>query len=147
MGCFFGGGGNGGEDLVLSSCSNCKLKYLGPWYFMVCIIYIKFKLKEEKPNDTLRPLYIFLNAMHLNLRAKGHFDMSNWLFPSIVLLQYKNIFKILPDRFSCSYSKKRATTQFFILQAVNTIHQWEMWWEFHQCPGSCRLWQKFQLLL
>ena len=49
---------------------------------MVCIIYIKFKLKEEKPNDTLRPLYMFLNAMHLNLREKGHFDMSNWLFPS-----------------------------------------------------------------
>ena len=104
---------NGDEDLVLSSCSNCKLKYLGSWYFMVCIIYIKFKLKEEKPNDTLWPHYIFLNAMHLNLKAKGHFDMSNWLFPSIVLLQYKNIFKILPHRFSCSYSKKRTTTQFF----------------------------------
>ena len=26
-------------------------------------------------------LYIFLNAMHLNLKAKDHFDMSNQLFP------------------------------------------------------------------
>ena len=32
---------------------------------------------QEKPNDTLLPLYIFLNAMHLNLKAKGHFDVSN----------------------------------------------------------------------
>ena len=138
---------NGDEDLVLSSCSNCKLKYSGPWYFMVCIIYIKFKLKEEKPNDTLWPLYIFLNAMHLNLKAKGHFDMSNWLFPSIVLLQYKNIAEFCQTVSLVHAQKKRTTTQFFILQAVNTIHQWEMWWEFHQCPGSCRLWQKFQLLL
>ena len=32
----------------------------------------------------------FLNGtwnMHLNLKAKGQFDMNNWLFPYIVLLQ------------------------------------------------------------
>ena len=32
--------------------------------------------------------------MHLNLKAKGQFDMSNWLLPCIVLLHYKNNLKI-----------------------------------------------------
>ena len=37
---------------------------------------------QEKPSDTLLPLYIFLNArMHVILKAKGQFDMSNWIFP------------------------------------------------------------------
>ena len=45
-----------------------------------------FSLEQDKLNDTLLPLYIFLNAVHLNLKAKGQFDMSNWLFPYIVLL-------------------------------------------------------------
>ena len=40
-----------------------------------------FSLKQEKPNDNLLSLYIFLNAMHLNLKAKDQFDMSNWLLP------------------------------------------------------------------
>ena len=64
-------------DLVLSSFSHCKLKYLRPTYFTVCINFTMFSLKQEKPNDTLLPLYIFFNAMHLNLKAKDQFDMSN----------------------------------------------------------------------
>ena len=68
---------NGDEDLVLSSFSNCKQKYLGPTYFTVYINFLKFSLKQEKPNDTLLSLYIFLNTMNLNLKAKGHFDIRN----------------------------------------------------------------------
>ena len=43
------------------------------------IILIMFELKQEKPNDTLLPIYIsiFLNAMHSNMKAKGQFDMNN----------------------------------------------------------------------
>ena len=63
-------GENGDEDLVLSSFSHCKLKYSGPTYFTMYINFIMFSLKLEKPNDTLLPLYIFLNAIHLNLKAK-----------------------------------------------------------------------------
>ena len=51
-------------DLVLSSFSHCKLKYQRPTYFTVCINFTIFSLKEEKPNDTLLPLYTFFNAMH-----------------------------------------------------------------------------------
>ena len=68
-------------------------------YFTVYINFIMFSLKQEKPNDTLLPLYIFLYVLHLNLKAKGQFDMSNWLFSYIVLLQYKNIFKIFAGLF------------------------------------------------
>ena len=71
---------NGDEDVVLSSFIHCKLNYIGPTYFTVYFNFIMFSLKQEKPNDTLLPLYIFLNAMHLNLKAKGQFDMSNLLF-------------------------------------------------------------------
>ena len=53
------------------------------------------------------PLYIFLNAMHLNLKGKGQFHMSNWLFPYIVLLQNKNIFKILARLFLLFELKKK----------------------------------------
>ena len=67
---------------------------------------------------------------------------TDLIFPYIILLHYKNIFKILPDCFSCSCLETRTTTQFFILQAINTIHQWEMRGEFDQFPGSYRLWQK-----
>ena len=70
-------GENGDEDLVLSFFSNFNLNYLVLRYFAEYIIVIMFKLKQEKPNDTLLPLYIFLNAMHLTLKAKGLFDMSN----------------------------------------------------------------------
>ena len=38
-------------------------------------------LKQKKLNDTLLPLYIFLNDMHLNIKAKGQFHLGNWLFP------------------------------------------------------------------
>ena len=58
-------------------------------YFTVYINFVVFSLKLEKSNDTLLPLCIFLNAMHLNLKAKGQFDMSNSLFPYFTLLQYK----------------------------------------------------------
>ena len=58
---------NGDEDLGLPSFSHCKQKYLGPTYFTVYINFYKFFIKQEKPNDTLLPLYIFLNSMHLNL--------------------------------------------------------------------------------
>ena len=47
-------------------------------YFTVYINFLTFSLKQEKPNGTfMLPLYIFFNAMHLNLKAKGQFDMSN----------------------------------------------------------------------
>ena len=99
-----------------------------------------FSLKQEKPNDTLLPFYIFLNAMHLNLKAEGRFDMSNWLLPWIVLLQHKNIFKILARLFLLFMLRKKGmTTQFVIWQGINTIHQWEKWWEVYQYPGSCKL--------
>ena len=65
------------EVLFLSSFSHCKLKYLGPTYFTVYINFTMFSLKQEKPNNTLLPLYILLNAVHLNLKAKGHVDMRN----------------------------------------------------------------------
>ena len=61
---------DGDEDLVLSSFSHCKLKYLGPTYCTMYINYLTFSLEQEKPNDTLLILYIFLNTMHLNLKAK-----------------------------------------------------------------------------
>ena len=138
---------NGDEDLVLSSFSNCNQKYLGPTYFTVYINFLKFSLKQEKPNDTLLPLYIFLNAMNLNLKAKGHFDIRNWLFPCIVLLQYKKIFKILARLFLLFMCRKKRTTQFFIWKVINTIYQWEIWWEVDECPSSCKLWQKPQLFL
>ena len=37
------------------------------------IDFTMFLLKQKKLNDTLLPLYIFpqINAMHLNLKAKG----------------------------------------------------------------------------
>ena len=68
---------NGDEDLVLSPFSHCKLNYLEPTYYTMYINFIMFSLKQEKPNETLLPLYIFLNAMPLNLKGKGQFDMSN----------------------------------------------------------------------
>ena len=68
---------NGDEDLVLSSFSHCKLEYIGSTYFTVYFNFIMFSSKQEKPNDTLLPFYIFVNAMHLNLKAEGRFDMSN----------------------------------------------------------------------
>ena len=63
--------------LVLSSFSHCKLKCLGPTYFTVYINFIICSLKQEKPKDTLLLLYISLNAVHLNLKVKGQFYMSN----------------------------------------------------------------------
>ena len=36
------------------------------------------------------------------LKAKGQFDMSNWLLPNIVLLQYEKIFKIFARLFVSS---------------------------------------------
>ena len=36
------------------------------------------------------------------LKAKGQFDMSNWLLPYIVLLQYEKIFKIFARVFVLS---------------------------------------------
>ena len=62
-------------------------------YINYKMLYYKVSLKQEKPNDTLLPLYIFLKAMHLSLKAKGQFHMSHWLFPYIALLQNKDIFK------------------------------------------------------
>ena len=91
---------------------------------------------QEKLKDTLLPLYIFLNAMHLNLKEKDQFDMGNCLFTYIVLLQYKNIFKIFVRMFLLFMLRKKATKQFFIWQAINTIHQWEIWWEIDKCSGS-----------
>ena len=75
-----------------------------------------FSLEQEKPNDTLLPLYIFLNAMHLNLKAKGQFDMNNWLSLYIILFYYKNIFKILVKKQSTQstnekYDEKLTSTQ------------------------------------
>ena len=99
-GIFFGKMGM--RFLVLSSFSHCKLKCLGSMYFTMYINFIIFSLKQEKPNHTLLPLYIFLSAMHLNLKAKVQFYMSNWLFLWIVLLQDKNIFKILAMLFLLS---------------------------------------------
>ena len=72
---------NGDGVLVLLSFSHCKLKYLGLAYFTVYINFVMFSLKQEKPDDTLLHLYIFLKAMHLNLKEKSQFEMSNWLFP------------------------------------------------------------------
>ena len=66
-----------GEVLVLSFFSHCKLQYLGPTYFTVNIDFIMFPLKQEKSNETMLCLYIYLVAMRLNLKAKGQFDMSN----------------------------------------------------------------------
>ena len=60
---------NGDEDLVLSSFSLCKLKYLGPIYFTVYINFLVFSLKLKKLNDTLLPIYIFPNAMHESKRS------------------------------------------------------------------------------
>ena len=68
---------NGDGVLVLLSFSHCKLKYLGLAYFTVYINFVMFSLKQEKPDDTLLHLYIFLKAMHLNLKAKSQFEMSN----------------------------------------------------------------------
>ena len=48
---------NGDEDLVLSSFSHCKLKYLGPIHFTVYINFVVFSLKLDKLNDMLLPLY------------------------------------------------------------------------------------------
>ena len=62
---------------IFSSFSHNKLKCLGPTYFTVRINFTMFSLTQEKSNDILLPLYIFLKAMHLNLKAKGQFDMSN----------------------------------------------------------------------
>ena len=50
------------DILVLMPVSNCKLKYLGPMYFTVYINFTMFSLKQEKANNTLLPLYIFLSA-------------------------------------------------------------------------------------
>ena len=68
---------NGDEGLVLSSFCHCKLKYRELTYFTVYINFMMFPLEQAKPNDTLLPLYIFHNAMHLNLKAKGQFDVNN----------------------------------------------------------------------
>ena len=64
-----------------------------------------FSLEQE--NDTLLPLYIFLNAMHLNLKAKGQFDMNNWLSLYIILFYYKNIFKILVKKQSTQSTNEK----------------------------------------
>ena len=55
--CGISFGENGDEDLVLSSFSNCKLKYLGPTYFIVHH-FILFSLKQQKLNDSLLPVAI-----------------------------------------------------------------------------------------
>ena len=87
-----------------------------------------------------------INLMHLNLKAKGQFDMSNWLLPCIVLLQYKNILKICARLFRL-LMLKRTTAQFVIWQAINTIHWWEIWWEVDRCLESSKKWQNPQLFL
>ena len=69
-----------------------------------------FLLKQEKANNTLLPLYIFLSATHLNLIAKGWFHMS-WLFPQVVVLQYKNIFKIFSSPIRKLYQKKDVSSR------------------------------------
>ena len=84
--------------------------------------------------------------MHLNLKAKGQFDMSNWLLPCIALLQYKNSLKICARLFH-SLMLKRTTAQFVIWQAINTIHWWEIWWEVDRCLESSKKWQNPQLFL
>ena len=76
---------------------------------MYSTVYINYlmlynaSLKQEKLNDTLLPLYIFLNAMHLNIKAKGQATD----FSAIVLLQYKNIFKILAKLFLLFMLRKK----------------------------------------
>ena len=84
--------------------------------------------------------------MHLNLKAKGQFDMSNWLLPCIVLLQYKNSLKICARLFHL-LMLKRTTAQFVTWQAINTIHWWEIWWEVDRCLESSKKWQNPQLFL
>ena len=69
--------------------------------------------------------------------------------PTLFCFSIKTFSKFWPDCFSCSCLEKkgRLTTQFVIWQAISTIHQWEMWREVDQCPGSCKLWQKSRLSL
>ena len=71
--------GNGDEDLALSSFSHCKLNYYVFYgvHQLYNVMLYNVSLKQEKLNDTLLPLYIFLNAMHLNIKAKGQFHMGN----------------------------------------------------------------------
>ena len=89
-----------------------------------------------------------IHALNFESKSSLWYDRAtDLIFPYIILLHYKIIFKILPDCLSCSYLETRTTTQFFILQAINTIHQWEMCREFDQCLRSYRLLQKLQLLL
>ena len=79
-----------------------------------------FSLEQEKPNDTLLPLYIFLNVMHLNLKAKGQFDMSDWLSPYIVLLWYKNIFKIFASLLLLFMLRKKGQQHNLLLKKQST---------------------------
>ena len=72
---------NGDGVLVLLSFSHCKLKYLGLAYFTVYINFVMFSLKQEKPDDTLLHLYIFLKAMHLNLKEKKSVWNEQLTFP------------------------------------------------------------------
>lgn len=83
----------GDDDLVPWPFFYFKLTYLRPTYSTVYINFM-FPLKQEKPNGTLLPLYIFLNAIYLKLKADGQFDMNNWLFPKIFSLHYKKSYNI-----------------------------------------------------
>ena len=106
-----------------------------------------FSLQQEKPNDTLLPLYIFLNAMHLNLNAKGQF----WLIwatdfsPTLLCFSIRTFQNFSQTVCLVHAQKKRTTTQFVIWQAINIKFGNEKNDEKeYQFPGSHKLWQKPQ---
>lgn len=101
--------------------SHIKLNYLRPMYFTVYINFIMFSLQQEKPNDTLLSLYIFLNAMHLNLNAKGQFWLT-WatdFSPTLLCFSIRTFQNFSQTVGLVHAQKKRTTTQFVIWQAIN----------------------------
>ena len=107
---------------------------------VVLSVYISSCQNRKLHEETL-PLCISLMPCTWIWKQKVSLIIqSNWLFPYTVLLQ--NFCQTVS---LVHAQKKRTTTQFVIWQAINTIHQWEMWCEVDQCPGSCKLWQKLQL--
>ena len=109
-------------------------------------MYINFmfscnKAREAKWHLTTF-LLIFLNALHLNLKEKVQYDMSNWLSLYLFCFSIRTFSKFLSDCFSCSClaetpvvlvtSHLLKATDISIVSRLNNLR---MVWEFLQNPG------------
>ena len=116
-------------------------------YSTVYINFIMFSLGQEKPNDTLLPLYFFSMPCTWIWKLKVSLIWATDFPPTLFCFGRRTFSKFLPDCCSHSCLEKKDNNKICHLKTINTIHQWEIWWEVDQYPGSCKLWQKPLLFL